>query len=90
MKISAINSGINFKAQEQIQSKQDRKSFHIHPLPTTGWTAAGAFGVSMISGAFHKPLLHKTAAFIGMIATAAHIGIISALHHNYKESHAKG
>ena len=51
----------------------------------TGWIAAGAFGVTMISGMMHKPLIHKLSAVIGVAATAAHIGIATSHHHNRKK-----
>lgn len=87
MKIPAINTSQTFKANEQPRQNQQqtKKTMHFHPLPTTGWIAAGAFGVTMISGMMHKPLIHKLSAVVGVAATAAHIGIATSHHHNRKK-----
>ena len=54
---------------------------------TTGYTAAGAFGLAIASGmsknkTFRKS--HKTFGWIGVIATIAHIGLIEYYHYKYK------
>ena len=88
MKISAINNGQMFRANEQQNLPKDRKPVRINPFTTTAWTAAGAIGVSMVSGMMHKQVIHKISALVGVIAAAAHIGMAIAHHHHMKNNKA--
>lgn len=84
MKISAIHYGQTFRANEQNQ-QPTKKPVRIHPFTATGWTGAGGFGVAIIAGFMHKPMLHKIAAVVGTTATASHIAMATAHHHSHKE-----
>ena len=78
MKIAPVCvSNLNFKSDSNAENndKTFAKKGH-HYASVTGWTAAGAFGVSAIAASMKKFPLHKIAAAAGFIFGAAHIAEI--------------
>ena len=69
---------------------QPQPTPHKHktnPFTLTGWIGAAGVATAVLGGIFHQKNLHKAGAYIGAIATGAHISM--AIGHKHCHNHHK-